>query len=467
MPIGVLQHASSALHKRNTTNIMEDLHDDASQGDADDEPSDIDIDEEDETQENVPFALTPAIAIQGVINYNKTSGRKMYSGAIAKLDEELYDCKPDGLYQFLQALNSRAQDIGWSNDDGILMIPGDAKSDNPVLYYLIDNYGVISLAQIRAFEATYLRGQNRAAQDTYMLYKCLMNSISKEGKLKILIWKNQYTIDSNVSGNLLLKVIIRESHLDTNATTATIRTKLSSLDTYLPTIGCDITKFNGYVRLLIDSLAARGETTQDLLSNLFKGYQAASDKTFVEYIGRKLEKYEEGDPTTAESLMEQADNKFKLLKVHNKWNAPSQEEEKILALEARVKKLTQKDGRNRSKGKDQKSKRDSKTSEQPSWFNKEPAAADLKKPKSWKGKDWWWCSPRTGGKCTGQHRCHKPSKCEGKAFKFPTAYPSKPEDAEKKSINRKNPNKGKDDQRKLQLAKALAAQADNMSEDDQ
>jgi hypothetical protein len=53
--------------------------------------------------ENVPFAQTPAIAIQGIINYQMTSGRKMYMGAIAKfLDEELYDCKPEGLYQFLQ-----------------------------------------------------------------------------------------------------------------------------------------------------------------------------------------------------------------------------------------------------------------------------------------------------------------------------------------------------------------------------
>jgi hypothetical protein len=44
-------------------------------------------------------------------------------------------------------------------------------------------------------------------------------------------------------------------------------------------------------RLLIYSLAARGEMMQDLLTNIFKGYQAATDKTFVKYIGRKLECY--------------------------------------------------------------------------------------------------------------------------------------------------------------------------------
>jgi hypothetical protein len=42
--------------------------------------------------------------------------------------------------------------------------------------------------------------------------------------------------------------------------------------------------FNIHVSLLIDSLSARGKSTQDLLINLFKGYQAAMDKTFIEYI---------------------------------------------------------------------------------------------------------------------------------------------------------------------------------------
>jgi hypothetical protein len=49
------------------------------------------------------LALTPAVAIQGVIDLKTTEGRKLYESATHKLDEELYDCKPDGLYQFLQS----------------------------------------------------------------------------------------------------------------------------------------------------------------------------------------------------------------------------------------------------------------------------------------------------------------------------------------------------------------------------
>jgi hypothetical protein len=138
------------------------------------------------------------------------------------------------------------------------------------------------MEMIEDYETPYINTEGKQAQNTHMLYQCLMQSMSKEGKKKILIWNDEYHIDGNKSGTLLLKVIIRESHIDTNArTTSNIRMKLSSLDTYIHMIGQDITKFNGHVKLLIGSLQARGEAMQDLLTNLFKGYAQCSDKEFV------------------------------------------------------------------------------------------------------------------------------------------------------------------------------------------
>lgn len=364
------------------------------------------------------FALTPAIVVEGIIDFRLEEGRKIYSSAIAKLDDELYDCKPEGLYQFLQSLNNRAQDFGWNDEIGILMIPEDPEDEDSPTEYLIENYGLMSIDRIRRFEETYLGQESRAAQDNYMLFKCLMNSISKEGKNKVVIWREQYTVNGITSGNLLLKIIIRESHLDTNATTTSIRTKLSGLDVYLPSIGSDITKFNVYVKLLIDSLTARGETTQDLLINLFKGYQSASDKAFVEYIGRKLERYEEGEDLSPEQLMEYADNKYKQLKVTGRWNAPSAEEEKILALQAQIKNLKKTGSKiqkeNNKKGKKVKFSR--KGSQKPNWFNKEPKPEEITKPREWNGYNWYWCGPKSGGKCHGIYRRHKPSECKGKEY---------------------------------------------------
>jgi hypothetical protein len=408
------------------------------------------------------FALTPASAITGVIDFTTSEGRKLYNSATYKLDEDPYDCQPDGLYQFLATLHTRAQEYGWNDPiGGILQIPEDANDISSNIHYLVDNYGQVPLSSIRSFEDTYISQPVRPAQDAFMLFKCLMNSISKEGKNKILIWRQQYTVDEFSSGNLLLKIIIRESHLDTNATTSSIRTKLSNLDSYIMTIGSDITKFNGYVRLLIDSLAARGETSNDLLTNLFKGYEAATDKTFVDYTGRKKERYEEGEDVTSDALMEQANSKYKLMKENATWNAPSEQEEKILALMSEVKnlkKFKKKDSPHKKNDKPYSSRQNPKEGgrkavEKPSWFTKEPSPEDLDKPKTWNGKTWWYCSPKTGGKCAGAYRIHKLSQCEGKAHKF----------AGTEGDKRKADDTG-NAERKLKLAKAYETRIEKVSD---
>jgi len=84
-------------------------------------------------------------------------------------------------------------------------------------------------------------------------------------------------------------------------------------------------------------VTARGEITQDLLANLFKAYKAVTDREFVTYIHKKEDKYEEGVNIDTDTLMLQADNKFKTM--FQAWNAPSPEEEKILALETQIQKL--------------------------------------------------------------------------------------------------------------------------------
>jgi hypothetical protein len=141
------------------------------------------------------------------------------------------------------------------------------------------------------------------------------------------------------SGLLFLKILIRESYLDSNATTSMIRTKLTNLDAYMGGVGNDIDKF---VQTLLEALNARGETTTDLLTNLFKGYATCSDKTFVRYISGKQADYEEGKNMDAMELMILAENKYKILKTKEIWEAPSAEKTKLVALEARFAELKKK-----------------------------------------------------------------------------------------------------------------------------
>jgi hypothetical protein len=127
----------------------------------------------------------------------------------------------------------------------------------------------------RAFEETYIHLPIRATNDTDMLYKCQMASLSENALSTLLLKKDEYYVGDQPSGNLLLRVIIRESLLDNNANTSIIRTKLSKLDQYMPMCKGNIKIFNEYVQLQLHSLNARGETTDDLLLHLFAACKVA------------------------------------------------------------------------------------------------------------------------------------------------------------------------------------------------
>ena len=408
-------------------------------------------------QGRITFSLTPATSIGGIIDYSTARGRKMYSAATSKLEDELFNCNAEDLYSFLKALKDRAREYGWDEPGvGILSIP-----DNPIepteFKSLIDQHGEIERSTIESFEETYLDRVNRSAQDAAQLYRCLMASLSKEGKKKILVWESQYTVRGMGSGNLLLKIIVRESHLDTNATSSSIRTKLTDLDRYLPTIGHDITKFNTYVKLLVEGLKSRGETTTDLLVNLFKGYMVCSDKEFVEYIKRKQDIYEEGGTITPDGLMKKAADKYKNLVQKGSWNAPDANEQKILALQSEIKKLKKKSAQggkapNKKRGDPKKS-----PSKKPAWFQSRPKSSELKKPKKWKGVNWYYCHKDTGGKCNGIWRQHKPSDCKGTAYRRNNISKTENDKKKKSDANKK---------RKLQVEQSLQANQASVERDD-
>jgi hypothetical protein len=172
------------------------------------------------------FALAPAQAIDGALDYSKTNHAKIYKAGIQQVSETPFDCEADGLFQFLKEVQDRADEMGWTT--GILSITMGIEDDKEKEEDFINNYGTLTLDQVVASELQYIDGKSRYAQDTYMLYKCLMASLTSKAKKKVLIWSNQYKIGENKtsSGVALLKIIIRESHLDTNATTNQIRTNL-------------------------------------------------------------------------------------------------------------------------------------------------------------------------------------------------------------------------------------------------
>jgi hypothetical protein len=376
----------------------------------------------------VPFALAPALANDGILDYTTAEGAKLYRAAIEALPGDPFNCEPHGIKVFLATLEDRASRTGWNN---ILMIPQDADEPDQELTSLLHNYGRLTLQQVRDHATTYIDQEVRMAQDSAQLYHCLMNSLTKEARAKVMIWRRDYTILGFTSGPALLKVIIRESHVDTRSTILHVREKLSSLDSYISTISYDITKFNSYIKDLVDSLTTRGQVTQDLFAFILKAYKKVPDKDFNDYIRMKQNEYEEGleEDLDPDILMTQAGNKYKSLLQAGTWNAPSPELQKIMALEAKIQQLQKKKGDNnnnvKKKGKDNDKDKDSKKKTKKkgergkrtyaAWMLQEPK--DKSKPKKVHNKDWWWCPNHK------RYALHKPEDCRGTGEEQPPKPP--------------------------------------------
>jgi hypothetical protein len=222
------------------------------------------------------MAKSPAAVKHGLeLDMADDNDQKLYYRAVSRFTAkgELFDLAPERLLTFIEKLSQRAKEFGWSTDIvGIMFIPEDPLGAPTEMDNLLENYGSISMARIRAFEETYITTGTRVGQDTDMLYHCLMASLTEQAIGTLLLKKHEYTVNGEPSGNLLLRLIIRESSLDSNASSTIIRTKLSKLDEYMPVVKSDIKKFNTYVDTQIHALTARSETTSDLLVHLFAAY---------------------------------------------------------------------------------------------------------------------------------------------------------------------------------------------------
>ena len=342
-------------------------------------------------------------------------------------------------------------------------IPLD-QADPDTTASLLTEYGRLTKDQVRVEVTKYMNGEHRAAQDDYQIYVCLMNSITKEAKDTMTLLKGEYSIGNSPSGVLFLKYIISESHVDTNATLLLIREQLTSLHDYMSTVDSDITKFNQHVKNLMNSLAARGATTQDLLANLFNRYAAASDKAFVNYIKKKKEDYDEGNDILPNQLMVLAANKYKAMVESKEWRALDEQAEQIIALQAQVKKLAN----NASKGKGKGAKATPKATKGSASSKKQ--GQDQTKAEKNRKPDWMLVKPSEGQPKTKKvnnktyHWCpnhqswtiHTPADCKGRG-----ASPS-PATSGPKTVSWS----GKTKSPSLKMANALQAIATNDVEED-
>jgi hypothetical protein len=145
----------------------------------------------------------------------------------------------------------------------------------------VDDYGNISLEQVRAHATEYATTETRTRQNSVQMQQCIFASLMQAFQNRVNLQKKSWYIDDQADGACLLKVMISLSYPDTPATTSHIRTELTKSDEKMIELNFDIEKFNDWVNDQVTQLVARGAQTTDLMENLFKGYEKVPDKEFL------------------------------------------------------------------------------------------------------------------------------------------------------------------------------------------
>jgi hypothetical protein len=203
-----------------------------------------------------------------------------------------------------------------------------------------------------------------------------------------------------------------KSTVDNRSGAYSIRMQLSDLTGLLTKLGYNIEKFNLHVKGLIEDLSRRGETSDDVTFNVIKAYKEVPVKEFVTFVDRLKDDADDKDDESQYSpqyVMDKAENKYKILVNEKTWDTKMTDQDAIMALKAEISKLKKhrqgkRPGRKELPRKSGKGKKRVDITRKPN---------DIHKPIKIDGKDWWWCSKETGGKCSGVLRRHKPSTCKG------------------------------------------------------
>ena len=342
-----------------------------------------------------PFALAPALTSNGVIDYSTSSGAKVFSKATAPLSTTFSLEKPNPRV-LLEQLTLRSATYGWNV---FLNVP-TGQAPNQVNRNMLSHHGQITLDECLSAARGYIGHNTRAAQADFQLLSALTESIdahttakmSNEAKLFTITVPNpnaanpgQPATISQPSGLVYLKVLISKAMVDSRAVGSHVRGNLAKLDVYMEhTAKDDILVFNDYVREQLALLAARGESSTDVMDNLFNGYLACNDKGFKSYIERIQHDWQDdpNDPLTHETLMSKTDKHYQSRVLACTWMSVTKEQEQIVALRAELNALRTKKstGKDRSGGKAPKD-----------------TSTEGKKKKEFRGK-WAWrnVAPKSG-----------------------------------------------------------------------
>ena len=356
----------------------------------------------------------------------------IYDASIAPLyrsSEEYFDLQADGLTLFLNKLNERAMEFGWN--ENILLMENDPEQIGGDGTYLLDAHSVFPLEHIQAVERHYNATESRTSQNSHMLAKAILSSLTPEAVNRVNARKSDWVLSIDLGGEqsdmicgaCLLKVVLIISQQETRSTMSHVIEQLNDLQPLMMEADYNIESFHVKVNELVNKiLKAQKPIPENLLMSLFTAYQTVPDEDFIRFIRNKKDKYTDEELDLNPTMLMQAAEKkyYDLVNIQKTWRAPSEADKKIAALTATVNTLQKKlkKGKTTQSGNGSgKEQRKSAKPGKPDWLVKQIKPRNVKDTREWNNKTWRWCCPESGGKCKGKWVTHLADKCLGEAFR--------------------------------------------------
>ena len=153
-----------------------------------------------------------------------------------------------------------------------------------------------------------------------MMYQCISASLSNNAQIKVLNVENEYIVNNVRDGPMFFRVLIGKCYVDTTGTIEQLQRSLRNLPSFMTSVNSNISEFNQHVEDIVMSLMARDAATAGLLTDLYDGYQTASDTKFTRYIETRYEAYMDGrDNMTYQQLMSAAEAMYLNKKRVGEW----------------------------------------------------------------------------------------------------------------------------------------------------
>ena len=362
----------------------------------------------------ITFALTPAKHNDGILDYGSTEGRKLYLSSITALPIKI-DVTPHQTLMLLTEMSRKSYDNGWGQ---LWKIPCvyDANGDVTLTRDLLMEHGMITFKQVQDHAASYAATSTRMAQNGLACYTCLSDSLTPEGRTKLLADSNKVKVTDQAiaNGPLLLKLILDRATTTTRSTLTLLFQRVNALDALMERGGSDVEKFNEDVKVIVLQIQERGAKVEDenLMVNLFRAYLSVNDSVFHRYMEIQKDNYNDGvRDLSPNKLMELAGNKYKSLLEEDIWQAPTARDKEIIALRAQVAELkTVPSTKGNSKDAEPKKKKGAGNKKADKWAWKTvPPKTGEAHTKKFGDKTYHWCPKHESWTVHTPEQCSKPA----------------------------------------------------------